>query len=115
MIPQAGAAARKAFIVTRVGDAFMAIGLFVLYQHLGTLNIQEVLEKAPTVFAVGSSAIVFATLMLLGGAVGKSAQLPLQTWLADAMAGPTPVSAFNPRRDHGNGRRLLDCSYASTL
>ncbi len=92
--PANGAAARKAFIVTRVGDAFMAIGLFVLYQHLGTLNIQEVLEKAPTVFAVGSSAIVFATLMLLGGAVGKSAQLPLQTWLADAMAGPTPVSAL---------------------
>ena len=92
--PANGAAARKAFVVTRVGDAFMAIGLFVLYQHLGTLNIQEVLEKAPTVFAVGSSAIVFATLMLLGGAVGKSAQLPLQTWLADAMAGPTPVSAL---------------------
>jgi NADH-quinone oxidoreductase subunit L len=92
--PANGAAARKAFIVTRVGDAFMAIGLFVLYQHLGTLNIQEVLEKAPTVFAVGSSAVVFATLMLLGGAVGKSAQLPLQTWLADAMAGPTPVSAL---------------------
>jgi len=92
--PANGAAARKAFVVTRVGDAFMAIGLFVLYQHLGTLNIQEVLVKAPTVFAVGSSAIVFATLMLLGGAVGKSAQLPLQTWLADAMAGPTPVSAL---------------------
>lgn len=92
--PANGAAARKAFVVTRVGDAFMAIGLFVLYQHLGTLNIQEVLVKAPTVFAVGSSAIVFATMMLLGGAVGKSAQLPLQTWLADAMAGPTPVSAL---------------------
>lgn len=92
--PANGAAARKAFVVTRVGDAFMAIGLFVLYQHLGTLNIQEVIAKAPTVFAVGSSAVVFATLMLLGGAVGKSAQLPLQTWLADAMAGPTPVSAL---------------------
>ncbi|GGY70873.1 NADH:ubiquinone oxidoreductase subunit L [Cellvibrio zantedeschiae] len=92
--PANGAAARKAFVVTRVGDAFMAIGLFILYQHLGTLNIQEVIAKAPTVFTVGSSAIVFATMMLLGGAVGKSAQLPLQTWLADAMAGPTPVSAL---------------------
>lgn len=92
--PANGAAARKAFVVTRVGDAFMAIGLFILYQHLGTLNIQEVIAKAPTVFAVGSSTIVFATMMLLGGAVGKSAQLPLQTWLADAMAGPTPVSAL---------------------
>jgi NADH-quinone oxidoreductase subunit L len=92
--PENGAAARKAFVVTRVGDAFMAIGLFILYQHLGTLNIQEVLAKAPVTFAVGSSVITFATLMLLGGAVGKSAQLPLQTWLADAMAGPTPVSAL---------------------
>ncbi|MES2824615.1 MAG: NADH-quinone oxidoreductase subunit L [Pseudomonadota bacterium] len=89
-----GAAARKAFVVTRVGDAFMAIGLFILYKHLGTLNIQEVLVKAPTVFVVGSATVTFATLMLLGGAVGKSAQLPLQTWLADAMAGPTPVSAL---------------------
>lgn len=89
-----GAAARKAFVVTRVGDAFMAIGLFVLYLNADTLNIQELATKAPAIFAVGSTAITFATLMLLGGAVGKSAQLPLQTWLADAMAGPTPVSAL---------------------
>jgi NADH-quinone oxidoreductase subunit L len=92
--PANGAAARKAFVVTRVGDAFMAIGLFVLYKNLGTLNIHDMITQAPTVFAVGSTSITFATLMLLGGAVGKSAQLPLQTWLADAMAGPTPVSAL---------------------
>jgi len=92
--PANGAAARKAFVVTRVGDAFMAVGLFILYMFADTLNIQELMAKAPTVFAVGSTAITFATLMLLGGAVGKSAQLPLQTWLADAMAGPTPVSAL---------------------
>ena len=92
--PANGAAARKAFVVTRVGDAFMAVGLFVLYRELGTLNIHEVITLAPTHFAIGSAAITFATLMLLGGAVGKSAQLPLQTWLADAMAGPTPVSAL---------------------
>jgi len=92
--PANGAAARKAFVVTRIGDAFMAVGLFVIYNELGTLNIQEVLRLAPTEFAVGGFAITFATLMLLGGAVGKSAQLPLQTWLADAMAGPTPVSAL---------------------
>lgn len=92
--PANGAAARKAFIVTRVGDAFMAVGLFVIYQNVGTLNIQEVLAMAPTAFVAGSATITFATLMLLGGAVGKSAQLPLQTWLADAMAGPTPVSAL---------------------
>lgn len=92
--PANGAAARKAFVVTRVGDAFMAVGLFVIYKSLGTLNIQEIMRLAPTEFAVGSATVTFATLMLLGGAVGKSAQLPLQTWLADAMAGPTPVSAL---------------------
>ena len=89
-----GAAALKAFVVTRVGDVFLAIGLFVLYRELGTLNIHELLVRAPVVFAEGSPALSFACLMLLGGAVGKSAQLPLQTWLADAMAGPTPVSAL---------------------
>ncbi|MFN9194533.1 MAG: NADH-quinone oxidoreductase subunit L, partial [Pseudomonadota bacterium] len=89
-----GNAALKAFIVTRVGDVFMAIGMFILLQKLGTLDIQEMLRLAPQVFTSGDPAITWATLMLLGGAVGKSAQLPLQTWLADAMAGPTPVSAL---------------------
>ncbi|HHQ4532695.1 TPA: NADH-quinone oxidoreductase subunit L [Aeromonas veronii] len=89
-----GAAALKAFVVTRVGDVFLAIGLFILYRELGTLNIHELLVRAPTLFAEGSPALSLACLMLLGGAVGKSAQLPLQTWLADAMAGPTPVSAL---------------------
>ena len=88
------AAAMKAFIVTRVGDVFLAIGLFVLYREFGTLNIADVLALAPQKFASGDPILEFATLMLLGGAVGKSAQLPLQTWLADAMAGPTPVSAL---------------------
>ena len=89
-----GNAALKAFIVTRVGDVFMAFGLFILFVHLGTLNIQDVLKLAPEKFAQGDLWITLATLALLGGAVGKSAQLPLQTWLADAMAGPTPVSAL---------------------
>lgn len=89
-----GAAALKAFVVTRVGDVFLALGLFILYRELGTLNIHELLVRAPTLFAEGSPALSLACLMLLGGAVGKSAQLPLQTWLADAMAGPTPVSAL---------------------
>ena len=89
-----GNAALKAFIVTRIGDVFMAIGLFILFHQLGTLNIQEMLLIAPQKFAAGDFWIELATLMLLGGAVGKSAQLPLQTWLADAMAGPTPVSAL---------------------
>ncbi|MCO7525042.1 NADH-quinone oxidoreductase subunit L [Pseudomonas asiatica] len=89
-----GNAALKAFIVTRIGDVFMAIGLFILFVQLGTLNVQELLVLAPQKFQAGDTWMVLATLMLLGGAVGKSAQLPLQTWLADAMAGPTPVSAL---------------------
>ncbi|MDO9619954.1 MAG: NADH-quinone oxidoreductase subunit L [Pseudomonas sp.] len=89
-----GNAALKAFIVTRIGDVFMAIGLFILFLHLGTLNIQELMQLAPQKYVEGDSWLWIATLMLLGGAVGKSAQLPLQTWLADAMAGPTPVSAL---------------------
>ncbi|MCG7375157.1 NADH-quinone oxidoreductase subunit L [Pseudomonas luteola] len=89
-----GNAALKAFIVTRVGDVFMAFGLFILFMTLGTLDIQELLARAPDVFTMNDPLLMLATLMLLGGAVGKSAQLPLQTWLADAMAGPTPVSAL---------------------
>ncbi|HBO3291514.1 TPA: NADH-quinone oxidoreductase subunit L [Pseudomonas aeruginosa] len=89
-----GNAALKAFIVTRVGDVFMAFGLFILFQQFGTLNIQELLVLAPQKFPEGNLWLTLATLALLGGAVGKSAQLPLQTWLADAMAGPTPVSAL---------------------
>jgi NADH-quinone oxidoreductase subunit L len=89
-----GNAALKAFIVTRIGDVFMAVGLFILFLHLGTLNIQELMLLAPQKYVQGDSWLWIATLMLLGGAVGKSAQLPLQTWLADAMAGPTPVSAL---------------------
>lgn len=89
-----GNAALKAFLVTRIGDVLMAFGLFILFVQLGTLNIQQLLELAPQKFATGDLWITLATLALLGGAVGKSAQLPLQTWLADAMAGPTPVSAL---------------------
>jgi NADH-quinone oxidoreductase subunit L len=92
--PANGLAARKAFVVTRVGDTFMAIGLFILYRELNTLNIQEILALVPQKFASGDPVLSLAALLLLGGAVGKSAQLPLQTWLPDAMAGPTPVSAL---------------------
>ncbi|OTA21210.1 NADH-quinone oxidoreductase subunit L [Xenorhabdus beddingii] len=92
--PANGAAAMKAFIVTRVGDVFLAIGMFILYDQLGTLSFRELAVLAPQHIEAGSTAITWATLMILGGAVGKSAQLPLQTWLADAMAGPTPVSAL---------------------
>ena len=92
--PANGRAGRKAFIVTRIGDTAMVIGLFLLFHDLGTLQIQELMQRAPQHWQVGSSAAIAAALLLLGGAVGKSAQLPLQTWLPDAMAGPTPVSAL---------------------
>ena len=89
--PANGYAARKAFVVTRVGDTLMAIGLFLLFRELNTLDIQTALAGAGTLDPGMATAIA---LLLLGGAVGKSAQVPLQTWLPDAMAGPTPVSAL---------------------
>jgi NADH-quinone oxidoreductase subunit L len=92
--PANGRAARKAFIVTRVGDTAFAIGLFLLFTHLGTLQIQEVMQRASQQWTMNSPLAIAAAALLLGGAVGKSAQLPLQTWLPDAMAGPTPVSAL---------------------
>ncbi len=87
-------AARKAFVVTRIGDTAMAIGLFLLFLHHGTLHIPELLARIEAAWPLGSPLATAAALLLLGGAVGKSAQLPLQTWLPDAMAGPTPVSAL---------------------
>ncbi len=92
--PANGLAARKAFIVTRIGDTAMALGFFLLLTRLGTLDIQEMLRRAAVQWPPGSGIALAAALLLLGGAVGKSAQLPLQTWLPDAMAGPTPVSAL---------------------
>ncbi|HET7586929.1 MAG TPA: NADH-quinone oxidoreductase subunit L [Gammaproteobacteria bacterium] len=87
-------AARKAFIVTRIGDTAMAIGFFLLFNALGTLNIQELMHRAAASWTVGQGMAVAGAALILGGAVGKSAQFPLQVWLPDAMAGPTPVSAL---------------------
>ena len=92
--PVNGRAGRKAFIVTRAGDTAMAIGLFLLFHSLGTLRIQDLLHAAQVQWSTGSAYAIAAAALLLGGAVGKSAQLPLQTWLPDAMAGPTPTSAL---------------------
>jgi NADH-quinone oxidoreductase subunit L len=88
--PVAVAAAKKAFIMNAIGDATMALAFFLLIQHRQTLNF-------PDAFAVGPGhgwLVNLVALGLLGGAVAKSAQLPLQTWLPDAMEGPTPVSAL---------------------
>ncbi|AOS97300.1 NADH-quinone oxidoreductase subunit L [Microbulbifer aggregans] len=87
-----GRAAIKAFLVTRIGDTALAIGLFLLFREYGTLQIRPLLDAVTA--APREPVVSIAALLLLGGAVGKSAQLPLQTWLPDAMAGPTPVSAL---------------------
>nr|WP_218944186.1 NADH-quinone oxidoreductase subunit L [Marinobacter changyiensis] len=89
-----GQAAFKAFVVTRIGDVFLALGLFLIFMELGTLDIATVLDQAPQAWAQGSTTANLAALLVLGGALGKSAQVPLHTWLPDAMAGPTPVSAL---------------------
>ena len=92
--PANGRAARKAFIVTRVGDTALISGLFLLATTFGTLSIPSLMQHATSAWPIGTTMPTLAAFLLLGGALGKSAQLPLQTWLVDAMAGPTPVSAL---------------------
>jgi NADH-quinone oxidoreductase subunit L len=92
--PDNGHAARKAFLITRIGDTALLVGLLLLFAQLHTLTIAPLLGRAIASWSVSSPAAVAAAALLLGGALGKSAQLPLQTWLPDAMAGPTPVSAL---------------------
>ncbi len=84
----------KHLLLHASGDTAMAIGLFMLFDAFGTLTIQNILTQAPQVWTAGSQTATIIAFLLLGGAVGKSAQLPLQTWLPDAMAGPSPVSAL---------------------
>ncbi|MDD4915170.1 MAG: NADH-quinone oxidoreductase subunit L [Methylococcales bacterium] len=92
--PDNGHAARKAFVMTRVGDTALLLGLLLLFTRLHTLDIPALQALAAEHWRPGSLLPVAASALLLGGAVGKSAQLPLQSWLPDAMAGPTPVSAL---------------------
>src|SRR5450759_3260300 len=92
--PQNVYAGRKAFIVTRVGDTALIVGLFLLFPQLHPLEIQPIMQVVGGQFFSTEPVIVAAAALLLGGAIGESPQLPLQTWLPDAMAGPTPVSAL---------------------
>ncbi|MCP4444264.1 MAG: NADH-quinone oxidoreductase subunit L [Myxococcales bacterium] len=87
--PSAIAAAKKAFIITRIGDVGLFIGLILLFQTAHTLDIQTL-----NTLSFDASRIELITLLLFVGIVGKSAQFPLHTWLPDAMEGPTPVSAL---------------------
>lgn len=86
-------AARKAFVINRIGDLGFILGIILLFFTFKTVTFSEVFAQASG-FSIGAPVITLITILLLVGAVGKSAQIPLFTWLPDAMAGPTPVSAL---------------------
>jgi NADH-quinone oxidoreductase subunit L len=88
-----GDAAKKAFVVNRIGDVGFLLGIFLIFVTFGSVEFQSVFAQAAS-FEVGSTVLVLITLALFVGATGKSAQIPLYVWLPDAMAGPTPVSAL---------------------
>ncbi|HEX6921136.1 MAG TPA: NADH-quinone oxidoreductase subunit L [Actinomycetes bacterium] len=90
-VPEYAAAAKKAFVVNRVGDFGLSIAIMIMFVQFGTVSFQGVFSGAE---GASEGALTAIGLMLLLGACGKSAQFPLQSWLGDAMAGPTPVSAL---------------------
>ena len=92
----AASAGKKAFIVNRIGDCGFLIGLFLIIQHFHSLNFAEVFEKVRPIApeAAGAALLTTIGILLMVGACGKSAQIPLYVWLPDAMEGPTPVSAL---------------------
>ncbi|MDP8959403.1 MAG: NADH-quinone oxidoreductase subunit L [Actinomycetota bacterium] len=90
--PPAAAAGKKAFLVNRIGDFGFMVGIMLIFASFGTLSYVPVFEQAAAVLTAGTATAI--TLLLLAGATGKSAQLPLYVWLPDAMEGPTPVSAL---------------------
>jgi NADH-quinone oxidoreductase subunit L len=89
--PSAATAAKKAFLMNRVGDVGLALAIFLLWTYVGTLQYTEVFAR---VGELPSGVVLAVTLLMLLGACGKSGQFPLQSWLPDAMEGPTPVSAL---------------------
>ena len=89
--PEAAAAAKKAFLVTRVGDVLFLVAVLIIWNEFGTVRFNEI---APRVGLLNGQLLTLIPLLLFGGAVGKSAQFPLHTWLPDAMEGPTTVSAL---------------------
>jgi NADH-quinone oxidoreductase subunit L len=91
--PSAVLAAKKAFLMNALGDAIMALGLFLAVAKVGSLDYGAVFDAAAS-GALSDTVVTLIALGLLGGAVAKSAQIPLHTWLPDAMEGPTPVSAL---------------------
>jgi NADH-quinone oxidoreductase subunit L len=84
----------KAFVINVIGDVGLVIATFLLLNETGSVDYRQVFERAPDVFPSNDVTLVFACLLILVGAFAKSAQLPLHTWLPDAMEGPTPVSAL---------------------
>jgi NADH-quinone oxidoreductase subunit L len=87
-------AAKKAFIMNRIGDLGFILGIFLIYVNFGSFEYNEVFSKASNGLSLAFGTYTIITLLLFVGAMGKSAQIPLYTWLPDAMAGPTPVSAL---------------------
>ena len=87
-------AAKKAFIINRIGDLGFLLGIFLIFITFGSVTFADVFQQAGQLHVVDQPVIIAITLLLFVGAMGKSAQLPLFTWLPDAMAGPTPVSAL---------------------
>jgi NADH-quinone oxidoreductase subunit L len=111
--PEANAAAIKAFVVNRVGDFAFALGIFAVFMMTQSIDLDTIFAQAPSLagktinfFGWHADALTLICLLLFMGAMGKSAQFLLHTWLPDAMEGPTPVSALIHCRDHGHRRRV---------